>query len=399
MRWKHATSVLASSGLLTVGLAVPITATADTSPTVTIGVGHSDPANQNGFNGNPVISYTDFFGRSVSVHRGDTIDFQTQPTEFHSIAVAPAVIPLPVFYADTDDSPAKGSGFPKVGGGPGLGKAFEPTTCGAQGTDPCVFDGTHAVDAGGIAGFDQNGPAAIDWNVQIASNTPIRDYAYFCYIHPGMQGVLHVVDSTATSDTGNQLETQSSQDQFAADQSEATSLISADNNAAPSGAPGSRSWSVHVGDTPSSRHTSILGMMPNNLPNVVSGDTVRFLWGALDPHSVGFGPDQFLPQPFGWDCGKSYVGIPPSNGPPPPPPPCTEFENGQPEIVLDPGTRGPGQGLNAQQVTDSGVLVGSAYGVNPGAESWSVAAAQPGAYQYHCTVHDFMVGTIRVSGA
>ena len=396
MRWKHAISVLASSGLLTIGLATPSHATAASGPTVTVGVGHFDPAHQNPFGGNPVISYTDFFGRSVSVHPGDTIDFQTQKTEFHSIAVAPAVIPLPVFYADTDDSPAKGTGFPKVGGGPGLFLAFAQPTCGAFGAPDCVFDGTTPVNAGGIAGFDQNmNPVAVDWNVQIANNTPLGDYAYFCYIHPGMKGVLHV--TTGTSDSGNQLETQSSLDQFAADQTEATNLINADVNAAPSGSPGSRTWSVHVGDTPSSRHSSILGMMPNNLPNVVSGDTVKFLWGALDPHSVGFGRDANLPQPFGWDCGKSYVGIPP--GAAFVPPPCTEFENGQPEIILDPGTRGPGQGLNANQVTDSGVLVGSAYGVNPGAESWSVAAAQPGTYQYHCTVHDFMVGSIRVSGA
>lgn len=398
MRWKRATSVLASSGLLTIGLSGPLPAAAVSSPTVTVGVGHFDPAHQNPFGGNPVISYTDFFGRSVSVHRGDTIDFQTQPTEFHSIAVAPAVIPLPVFYADTDDAPAKGTGLPKVGGGPGLAKAFEPTTCGAKGTDPCVFDGTQAIDAGGIAGFDRTGPVAVDWNVQIASTTQLGDYAYFCYIHPGMQGVLHVVDSTAASDTGNQLATAASIQQFNDDQTEATNLINADVNAAPSGSPGSRTWSVHVGDTPNSRHTSILGMMPNALPHVVSGDTVRFLWGALEPHSVGFGADANLPQPFGWDCGKSYVGIDP-NAPPAPPPTCTEFENTQPEIVLDPGTRGPGQGLNSNQVTDSGVLVGSAYGVNPGAESWSVAAAQPGTYHYHCTVHDFMVGTIGVSGA
>ena len=38
MRWKHATSVLASSGLLTVGLAVPVHATTNSGgPTVTVG--------------------------------------------------------------------------------------------------------------------------------------------------------------------------------------------------------------------------------------------------------------------------------------------------------------------------------------------------------------------------
>jgi plastocyanin len=392
MRWKHSISVLASTGLLAIVLAVPARADA----TVTVGVGHFDAANQDPSTGT-LVQYTDFFGRSVRVHSGDTVNFQTQKNEFHSIALAPAVIPLPVFVADTDDAPAKGTGLPKVAGGPGLFKAFAPPTCGLQGTPTCVFDGGSPVDAGAIGGFDPTTgqPMNVDWNVKITA--PTGDYAYFCYIHPGMEGVLHVVPSGAASDSGNQLTSPAGEAQFQQDRSEATSLMASDNNAAPSGAPGSRTWSVHVGDTTSTLHASILAMMPSSLPNIVSGDTVKFLWGAFEPHTVGFGPDANLPGPFGWDCGKTYVAAGP--GGPGAPAPCTEFENGQPEIIGDPGTRGPGQALNRNQVTDSGVLVGSAYGVTPGAEWWSVAAAQPGTYQYHCTVHDFMVGTISVAGA
>ncbi len=158
----------------------------------------------------------------------------------------------------------------------------------------------------------------------------------------------------------------------------------------------SRTWNVHVGDTTSDGHVAILEMMPQSLPNVVSGDTVKYLWGALEPHTVGFGHDQNLPGRFGWDCGKSYVSFGPQG--PGAPPACVEIEQGPPEIIGDPGTRGPGEGLNKQQLTDSGLLVGSAYGVTPGATWWSVAAAQPGSYAYHCTVHDFMVGSLSVTG-
>ncbi len=394
MRWTRPICVLGSTALLVGGLTIPTTAMA--SSTVTIGVGHADFQNQNPFQ-NRVFEYTDFFSRDVTVHAGNLVDFQTAPAEFHAIALAPFVIPLPVFLADPDDAPAKGTGLPKVAGGPGLGLAFARPTCGAFGAPACVFSGGAPVNSGAIAGFGPNGPAAVDWNVQIDAGTPVATYHYFCYIHPGMQGVLHVVDPSVPGTTQSQINTVSNA-LFSADRAAALALEAADNNAGPSsGAPGNRTWTVHVGDTTSDNHVAILEMMPQSLPHVVSGDTVSYLWGALEPHTVGFGPDANLPEPFGWDCGKSYVGFPTQGGPGAPPP-CVEIEQGRPEIVGDPGTRGPGQGLNAQQLTDSGFLVGSAYGVSPSTQSWSVAAAQPGRYAYHCTLHDFMVGSLTVTG-
>jgi len=389
MRWKRSISVLASTGLLALGLAVPARAA---GPTVTVGVGHFDDHNFT----RPFVSYADFFGREVTVHQGDVVDFQTPPLEFHAIGLSTSVDARPLLVADRDDNPAKGTGLPKVAGGPTLVQAFSPPTCGTSGQPDCVFDATTAVNAGGIAGFDPNtgAPTYVDWNVDIAA--PTGDYTYFCYIHPGMQGTLRVVALDQASDKGEQIS--KSNAQFEQERTDAEALIASDSNTVPSGAPGSRTWSVHVGDTTSSRHAAILAMMPASLPNVVSGDTVKFLWGALEVHTVGFGPDQNLPGPFGWDCGKTYVAFGP-NGPGGGPPPCVEVENGQPEIIGDPGTRGPGQGLNRSQVTDSGFLAGGAYGVTPSAQWWSVAAAQPGSYQYHCTVHDFMQGTISVAGA
>jgi len=149
MRWKRSISVLASTGLLAVGLAVPARAA---GPTVTVGVGHFD--DHNFFR--PFVSYADFFGREVTVHQGDVVDFQTPPLEFHAVGLSTAVDTRPLLVADRDDNPAKGTGLPKVAGGPTLIQAFSPPTCGTSGQPDCVFDGTTAVNAGGIAGFDPN---------------------------------------------------------------------------------------------------------------------------------------------------------------------------------------------------------------------------------------------------
>ncbi len=67
-----------------------------------------------------------------------------------------------------------------------------------------------------------------------------------------------------------------------------------------------------------------------------------------------------MPEPFGWDCGRSFVGFSLQSGPGAPPA-CAEIEQGRPEIIGEPGSRGSGEGLNKQQLTDSGLLVGSAY--------------------------------------
>src|SRR5438128_9171289 len=126
MRWKRSMSVLASTSLLAVGLAVPARAS---SPTVTIGVGHFD---DHIFTGRPFVTYADFFGREVSVHQGDVVDFQTPPFEFHAIGLATAVDPRPLLVADGEDKPAQGTGLPKVAGGPTLQQAFSPPSCGTS---------------------------------------------------------------------------------------------------------------------------------------------------------------------------------------------------------------------------------------------------------------------------
>jgi hypothetical protein len=88
------------------------------------------------------------------------------------------------------------------------------------------------------------------------------------------------------------------------------------------------------------------------------------------------------------------TGAPPSGG--------FCFEPGQTtlESIADPGTALSGAVLkDVQTIVDSGVLVGTGYGVQPTTQTWSVrtdAKTKAGNYQFWCSVHDFMNGTLAV---
>jgi hypothetical protein len=102
-----------------------------------------------------------------------------------------------------------------------------------------------------------------------------------------------------------------------------------------------------------------------------------------------------LPGPFGFDCGSSFSSS--NTGPPPV---CLEPGDSQPEFIADPGTSPPRTSLTSPTaLVDSGVLIGTGYGVKPSAQSWSIRtdAATAGTYMFKCTVHDFMQGHLNVN--
>src|SRR5207247_729007 len=166
------------------------------------------------------------------------------------------------------------------------------------------------------------------------------------------------------------------------------------------GAPGTRSYTVHVGIAAANNHVAIDEMFPSQPLGLVAGDTVQFLW--RDPHnvhSVAFPAESpNLPEPFGFDCGSTYNPIPFTG----PPPICLEPGDSQFEVIGDPGNAGPGTVLsNPSVVVDSGVLGGTGYGVTPSAQSWSLSTnsgSTPGAYRFQCTIHDWMQGTLALGG-
>ena len=401
MRLKY---LVAMAATLSLPLSLQVPASAQTPSTFVIGVDHFDPANQQiGPNGQPldggkIFEYTDFFTRSVQVHQGDIIDFRVALPD-HLIQVTPGAEAssrqlFPLFIPDEENAIA--SGGPKVILGPAvlseLGGGVQ--TCGGSAAQPC-----DPATGFALTSFP-NGPTS-DWFVAINAS-PGASFSYFCHLHPGMRGTVTVVASGTTVQSQSDLNTAAGS-QFAADKAEAeAAYASAQVPSFTGGAPGSRTYTVHAGLTTEDRHVAIHDMLPDKL-NLVSGDVVRYDIQFNVIHTVSFAAGPGIRSPFGVDTCEGYV---PLNAPPPPFPACTEFENGPtgnpgPEIIADPGSRVSGTGLNMQQGANSGVLLGADYGPfygNFGASSWSVAAAQPGKYAYQCTIHDWMTGTLQVSG-
>ena len=82
-----------------------------------------------------------------------------------------------------------------------------------------------------------------------------------------------------------------------------------------------------------------------------------------------------------------------------PAPVCGEPGAPFPEFVADPGTARPGHLIDPAATVDSGVLIGTGYGVTPSTRDWSVVADSVGSYHFQCQIHDWMLGTVNVGAA
>ena len=405
---------------LPVGFQLPAFASEGSGPqTLTIGVDHVDPANQQPFPPfNRLFEYTDFFSRQVTVHQGDTLNFRAAPGSFHIVALAKSeavarqVYPVALADEDGGQDTALGSGSAKIVLGPSNfpitgGSVSHPQTaaidftrpngppvCGGTGEATCTFTGPDDIEvAGPNPGFGPTGLAPADWKIQI--NAPVGTYAFFCYIHPGMRGTVKVVKAGSGSTTQAQINHRSAE-QFKSDRKQA---LDAEKDANvirfTGGDPGSRAYQVHVGVSAADNHVAIDEMLPNKPLHLEQGDRVMYLW--RDPHnvhSVKFpAAVESDPSPFGFDCGATFS----SAGP------CLEPGDSHPEFIADPGTSPGGTALSGPaDLVDSGVLIGTGYGIVPSVQTWSIRtteASQTGTYSYHCTVHDWMQGKINLGAS
>jgi hypothetical protein len=406
-------------------LAAPTTAAADGTP-VTITVDRVDPANQQPYPPfNRLFEYNDFFSRSVSVHRGDLVNFQAQPFTFHIVALASdeagARQAYPMVELDTDDAPAIGTGLPKIifgdgnfpvtggslsgGGVISYDKGVGPPVCGVvqYRQPPCTFRGGGDVEIiGPTPGWNlEQQPATLDQYVRI--DAPPGQYVFFDVNHPGARGTLTVVPDDRPVTTQAQVDAASAL-QLAEDQAQGLAVESLLNeNPVVIGRPGRRTFYVVNGAGTPNNHVGIDEMMPNRPINAVPGDRVTFVWANPNSfHTVGFAPSQYaLPAPFGFDCGGGVYRPEPTVFNVPTEIPCIDPQANAPEFIGDPGNAPSGSELRSpDQIVNSGLLIGSGYGVSPIAHTWSVritSRTANGSYHYFDAIRPWASGVINVS--
>jgi len=416
---KRLSAYVGISLILLVGAQTPALAKVPPPPsTLVIGVDHLDAANQQ-LDNHRWFEYTDFFSREVTVHRGEVLDFKLAAGNFgHAIALAGnqavARQVYPILTVDSGDTPATGTGKPKIEGDtPGAFSIFHGSTAGGGtiGTDPsgqtpppcgtpgspggaiCTFTGADDIEAAGpMFGTDQSGnPVTRDWQIQI--DAPPGQYDFLCFFHPGMQGHVEVVDrddrvtSQAAGDARARV-------QFQIDRARGREAEEEANVVRFSGGqPGTRTYDVSVGVGAADEHLNVLEMLPQHLA-LVDGDAVAYHWRSPNEiHSVSFIGSQKEPAPFGFDCGTTFQS-------PGPTAPCIDPIDKRPELIADPGTAASGSPLQSPTaLLDAGVLIGEDNHVNPSAREWSIrttSSTVASTYEYQCVVHDLMHGTLSV---
>jgi hypothetical protein len=392
---------------------------------VIIRIGHADRDNQQPFPPfNRLFEYADFFSREVSVHRGDTVNFQTQPFSFHIVALAAdeeaARKAYPVIELNTGEAPSPATGLPTISFGDGAfpvtggsvtgggvvdkEKGKGPPAVGAVqfGQSPGTFSGGDSVEViGPVVGWDlEQRPATIDQLIVI--DAPPGRYAFFDMLHPGMRGTLSVVPDDEPVTTQGEIDAAAAV-QFAESRAAALAVETfLENTPVVRGEPGDRDVTVFVGAGAADGRVLLNRMMPSRLPELVPGDRVHFLWANHSgTHTVGFAPTpDALVSPFGFDCGDGVYQPVPNVFNVPPPSPCLRPGETEPKFLCDPGNAPSGTALGGpEDVVNSGLLIGREYGVAPVASTWSVTitdATAKGAHPFFDTVHPWMSGVLIV---
>jgi plastocyanin len=308
----------------------------------------------------------DFFPHKVTIHVGDKVRFV--PNNFHTVdlpghrsrklALITPVAQTIAGALDAAGAPFWFNGQPQVG----FSRRLLTSAFGKSRS----YTGNKAV-LSGLPFANAPKPMTVKF-------TKTGTFRYFCDVHPGMQGFVKVVSSSAKVPTA-------AQDKRTLKKQEASTLATA-KALAKTAPPGNNT--VDVG-AQGKGNTSFFAFIPNAL-TVPAGTTVTFRMNAKsEVHTATIGPGNPESEP------QSYLGQVAAGFAQPVIDPRAAFPSEPPGALaaLTPTLHGNGFWNSGALDRDSTTRT-----VPP---SNAVTFAAPGTYQVFCMIHPFMHATVTVT--
>jgi plastocyanin len=349
------------AGGIVMALVVPVSAHASTK-VVYMGPAPKDEKALNNFGADANA----YFPSGITVHAGDSVKFM--PVNFHTVHFPkkgqkgpdPFAAPTGTKVADSND--AGGTAFWFNGQD---NFAFNPVLFPPQFGKTVTYSAAKGVQSGPPV-TNNPGPFTVKF-------TKPGTYTYFCDIHPGMKGSVHVVAKTAKAP--------SVKDDAKTIKKEVSKDLALAKKAATDTPPAN---TVDVGHAVGP--VEYFGFLPGNL-TVKAGTTVTFTMtqGSFETHSATFGPGDPEKDP------SSYLGqISGSFQGPGPFDPRAVYPSDPPGSPASFTASSHGNGF-----WNSGLM--DELAASPLPSSNAVRFDQPGTYDYYCMIHPFMHGTVTVT--
>lgn len=364
--------VAALTGGIFVALALPVSAHA-TTHTVYMG---EPPSTTNNFEQKYNTDVNDFFPHGVTIHVGDKVKFI--PAGFHTVDIpghGQRSLPFVLANGPKPSGVNDQAGQPFWFNGQVNEFGFNPALLAAHTT--ATYNGKKRADSGVNAGPGQPSPFTVKF-------TKKGTFTYYCDVHPGMKGVVHVVAKTAKAPT-----------------------VKADAKAVAKQVKQDIATAIRIGKTEPPTSTVLVGASgKGNVERyqffgpkapIAVGTTIKFQIGkgALDTHTVTTDTGASTtppPAPGGSDqIPDSYLaGLSATFQSPGPFNPIATYPSEQPggtPASLSPALHGNG-------FWNAGVMDNDK--TSPLPSNQSVRFDTPGTYTFYCLIHPFMHVTIQV---